>query len=357
MENDIKITRPKRKAIFISVICTIVGIPLVLIPIITIIVYESIFGARYETAPYLEFKVEDFEGLCVNRSDFYEENGDLIAGYKYSREGEAKGVVIVAHGLGGGGHNSYMPFIDCFTKNGYLVFTYDVRGNDNSEGDGVEGLPQGIIDLDLAIEHAKKEYEGLPIMLFGHSWGAYSVGNVLSLHPEVKGAVMIAGFNESEDMLLCHAKRYVGPLSDALFPYVELYERMKFGTKLSSLSALDGMKSTDAQIMIVHSADDETVPIEYGYDKFYAEFKDNARFNFVLYEDKGHSLLFYSDEANEYREALNAEYLKYLDENDLKPREATKSAFMRANLDKKKCFALDDALMSQILEMYNDACK
>jgi hypothetical protein len=62
MENKIKMARPKRKAIFISVICTVVGIPLILIPIITIIVYESIFGARYETAPYLEFKVEDFEG-------------------------------------------------------------------------------------------------------------------------------------------------------------------------------------------------------------------------------------------------------------------------------------------------------
>lgn len=357
MENEIKTARPKRKAIFISVICTVVGIPLILIPIITIIVYESIFGARYETAPYLEFKVEDFEGLRVERSDFYEENGTQIAGYKYSREGEAKGVVIVAHGLGGGGHNAYMPFIDYFTKNGYLVFTYDAHGNDNSEGDSVEGLPQGVIDLDLAIEHAQKEYDSLPIMLFGHSWGAYSVGSVLSLHPEVKGAVMIAGFNESEDMLLCHSKRYVGALTDVLFPYVELYERMKFGTELSSICALDGMKSTDAQIMIVHSGDDTTVPIEYGYNKFYQEFKGDARFEFVLYEDKGHSLLLYSDTANEYREAINDSYASYLDKNNIKPSESVKNDFMEANLDKKKCFAPNEALASQILETYNKACK
>lgn len=356
-ENSAKSRCPKRKAILISIICTVVGIPLIIIPLVTVIVYETIFGARYETASWLEFSVSDYEGLCVERSDFYEDNGTQIAGYKYSRTGEAaQGVVIVAHGLGGGGHNRYMPFIDYFTRNGYYVFTYDVKGNDNSEGRSVEGLPQGVIDLNLAIEHAQGEYGELPIMLFGHSWGAYSVGNVLALHPEVKGAVIVAGFNESEDMLLCHSKRYVGALTEVLFPYVELYERIKFGSELSSLSALDGLKSTEARIMIVHSKDDETVPVEYGYDKFYNEFANNERFEFVLYEDKGHSYLFYSDEAFAYREGLNAQYKEYVEQNGKKYNESTKSAFMEANLDKKKCFEPDETLMSQIIEMYNEAC-
>lgn len=50
--------------------------------------------------------------------------------------------MVIAHGLGGGGHNTYMPFIDYFTSNSYYVFAYDVRGNDYS--DGVEVLPQCI---------------------------------------------------------------------------------------------------------------------------------------------------------------------------------------------------------------------
>ena len=353
-----KARRPKRKAILISVFCTVIGIPLILIPILTVIVYESVFGARYETAPYLEFSVEEFEGLCVNRSDFSEENGTQIAGYKYYREGQdAKGVVIVAHGLGGGGHNSYMPFIDYFTRSGYYVFAYDARGNDNSEGKSIEGLPQGIIDLDLAISHAQGEYEGLPILLFGHSWGAYSVGNVLSFHPEVKGAVIVSGFNESEDMLLWHSKKYVGAFAEVLFSYVELYERVKFGKELSSLSAIDGLKSTDAQIMIVHSKDDKTVPIEYGYDKFYAQFANNERFEFVLYEDKGHSYLFYSEDSYEYREQINEAYLEYLSKIGEEPSEENKSAFMLESLDKSKCFAPDEALMTEIIEMYDNACK
>ena len=39
-----------------------------------------------------------------------------------------KGVVVIAHGLGGGGQNTYMDLADYFTSNGYLVFAYDVTG-------------------------------------------------------------------------------------------------------------------------------------------------------------------------------------------------------------------------------------
>ena len=44
--------------------------------------------------------------------------------------------------------------MDCayyFAKNGYYVFAYDSTGSDASEGEGVGGTPQGVIDLDYAI--------------------------------------------------------------------------------------------------------------------------------------------------------------------------------------------------------------
>ena len=70
-----------------------------------------------------------------------------------------------------------MPVINRLASGGYYVFAYDAHGNDNSGGNSVRGLPQGIADLALAIEHVSciEEYKGLPVMLFGHSWGAYSV--------------------------------------------------------------------------------------------------------------------------------------------------------------------------------------
>ena len=53
----------KKKIIIISIISALLAIPLIILPITTVIVYESIFGERYETASWLEFSVEDYVGL------------------------------------------------------------------------------------------------------------------------------------------------------------------------------------------------------------------------------------------------------------------------------------------------------
>lgn len=351
-------TKRKAKAIIISVVCVILAVPLIILPVTTVIVYESIFGERYETASWLEFSVEDYDGLQMERSDFQSEDVTL-AGYKYSRANqEVKGVVVIAHGLGGGGHNTYMPFIDYFTSNGYYVFAYDARGNDNSGGDSVGGLPQGIICLDNALHHvvAIEEYQDLPITLFGHSWGGYSVGNVLNMHPDIKAAVIIAGFNESEDLLEYQGQQMAGAGVHILMPYLKLYERIKFGKEFTAVSALDGLKKTDAGIMVVHSKDDTTVPTKYGYDKFYEVFGNSDRFEFVLYADKGHDYLFYSEAAWAYREQLNADYKAYVEDNGREYSAETKEEFMNGYLDKKQCFEPDPVLMEQILNMFDEQC-
>ena len=348
----------KKKIILISTVSFLLAIPLVILPILSIVVYESIFGERYETASWLEFSVEDYEGLQMERSDFQSEDVTL-AGYKYSKDNqEVKGVVIIAHGLGGGGHNTYMPFIDYFTSNGYYVFAYDARGNDNSGGDAVEGLPQGIICLDNALHHVGsiEEYQDLPITLFGHSWSGYSVGNVLYMPPEIKAAVIVAGFNESEDLLEYQGQQMAGEGAKILTPYMALYERIKFGKEYTTISSIEGLTKTDAGIMIVHSKDDITVPTKYGYDKFYEAFGNDDRFEFVLYEDKGHDYLFYSEAYWAYREQLNADYKSYVEDNGRECSAETKEEFMNGYLDKKQCFEPDPVLMEQILNIFNTYC-
>lgn len=350
--------RNKKKIILISIVSFLLAIPLVILPILSVGVYESIFGERYETASWMQFSVEDYEELQMERSDFQSEDVTL-AGYKYSKANqEVKGVVVIAHGLGGGGHNTYMPFVDYFTSNGYYVFAYDGRGNDNSGGDSVGGLPQGIISLDDALHHAAsiEEYQNLPFTLFGHSWGGYSVGNVLYMHPEIKAAVIVAGFNESEDLLEYQGQQMAGEGAKILMPYMALYERIKFGKEYTAISAIEGLAKTNAGIIIVHSKDDTTVPTTYGYDKFYKEFGSSDRFEFVLYEDKGHDYLFYSEAAWAYREQLNKDYKSYVEDNGKEYCAETKEEFMNGYLDKKQCFEPDPILMKQILNMFDTYC-
>lgn len=349
----------KKLKIAAIVLCVLLLFPIATMPIATVVIYESIFSSRYETPDWQEFSVEEFAGLQVLRSDFDSPEGEKLAGYLYYTQQDAyKGVLVFAHGMGGGGQNGYMPIFHYFAANGYKVFAYDACGNDLSEGDSVEGLPRGVMDLDCAIDHVRNlaGCEDLPMVLLGHSWGAYSVGSVLSLHPEVEAAALMAGFNESENLLYYQSSQFLGPMVDILIPPVYLYEQIKFGAEYTDLSVLGGMAATDARIMVIHSADDTTVPTKYGYDLFYETYCQDARFTFVRFENRGHGYLFCSEEALAYQKALQAEYEAYVEANGGKDTDAMEEAFMSQNLDKTRYYALDLELMAQILSMFDQAC-
>lgn len=343
-----------RKILIISA-SVLLALVLVVHPLASVIIYESIFSTRYEPAPWLTFSTDDFDSLSVEHVEISGE-GERLAGFKYYNPTvtEPLGLVVLAHGLGGGGHNPYMPLIDAFTDEGYSVFTYDATGNGESDGDDVNGLPQGPVDLGRAIAAALSDpdYEGLPLYLVGHSWGAYSVGAVLASCPQVKGAVMLAGFDSSADMIKEGASDYVGSfIATVAAPTVTLYERIKFG-KSAALSVTDGIGATDASVMIIHSADDATVPSGIGYDKYYESYKDDPRVTFLHYDDRGHNYLYYTDTAAEYRAEINAAYVRYVEDDGLEYSAESKIDFFGENLDVSKCYEIDPELMEQITDMF-----
>ena len=47
-------------------------------------------------------------------------------------------------------------------------------------------------------------------------------------------------------------------------------------------------EKTNSKIMIMHSKDDVTVPVKYGYEKYHDKYKNSDRFVFELFDDKGH---------------------------------------------------------------------
>lgn len=259
-------------------------------------IYQSNFGGRFESSGTPN--ISEFAGLHRERYTFSSNHGQNLVGYKYFKDDKtAKGVIVLAHGFGGGGHANYMDTADYFASNGYVVFAYDATGNDESEGKGVGGMPQGVIDLDYALKFVKgsPDFEGFPIMLFGHSWGAYSAGSVLNLHPDIKAVVMGAGFNKSTDMIEEEGRRQAGAGVDMVLPFMSLIEKVKFG-KYATYTCTGGLDSSDAAVMIIHSADDEMVSFEKQFIMFSDRYKNNPRFVFVRYEDRRHNGLFELDE-------------------------------------------------------------
>ena len=342
-----------RKKIFISLI--IIAVILISQFVATIIVYESIFNYRCTSDIYIMPNMNDYPNLNRKRYEFNTIKNNKLVGYLYSNSlVEEKGVVVFAHGLGNGGQIGYLEIYDYLSSNGYYVFAYDATGNDESEGRSVSGLPQGIMDLDSAINFVKtiEEVNDLPLMLMGFSFGGFSVSNVVGYHDEVKAVVAIAGWNESLNLIEYKSSQYVGSFSKVLLPFVSLYEKIKYG-KYASFKAMESFSKTDAKIMIVHSEDDLSVPIEYGYYKYYEKYKSDERFIFKYYTDRGHTGVYYSDEGRKYYKNFVNQLNDYKIDN---PDVEDVLKYINANLDRKKLInKLDYDLFDEIIELY-DSC-
>ena len=368
-----KLKKARNKHRKIAKIISIIFIIILLVMLVgngflTIYIYDQNFNVRGDSYEPLMFHVEDFQGLSRTQYEFISDKGQKLAGYLYessdeNESDESKGVIVLAHGFGGGGHNSYMDVANYFVQNGYYVFAYDATGCDESEGEGVGGFPQGVIDLDYAINFVEglDKTKNLPICLFGHSWGAYCVSCIPKYHPEVKAIIECSGFNSSSEEFEAQGKDQAGSYIYTMLPYIHLYEKYKYG-EYSKCNALDGLASTDAKVMVVHSQDDGVVPISIGYDKYYEKFKSDDRFTFVEFKDKGHNVFNDNTYADEFDAGFD-DWLKTLDyDYNIKENKdrfiEDKADYINKNLDREKWTnTLDKELFGQFLEFYDAAVR
>ena len=115
--------------------------------------------------------------------------------------------------------------------------------------------------------------------------------------------------------------------------------------------------------MIVHSADDDVIEIGYGYDKYYKKYKDDARFTFLRFEDKGHNDIL-NDPEDTYKDEFNAEFDQWLGtlDYDYKAVEnkarfiEEKAEYITKNLDHSRWSSrLDEDLFARFEEFYEQA--
>ena len=198
----------KRKKVIAIIACALALILIagsVALYMLAVSIYDGSFSYRCTTSEEDSFSMEDFPSLNRSRHTFASKQGQTLVGYlyEYADVTDMKGVIVFAHGLGAGGQTGYMDIFNYLSSCGYYVFAYDATANDESEGDVIGGLPQGIIDLDYAISYAQtiEQIKDLPFVLMGYSWGGMSVGNVLNYHSEVKAVVTLAGWNKSMNMI------------------------------------------------------------------------------------------------------------------------------------------------------------
>lgn len=257
----------------------------------------------------------------------------ILSACRYPVE-DAKGCIVVVNGIGAG-IDAHLPEILYFLDHGWSVVTWDATGVGDSEGRGIIGLQQ--IRQDLLAYLAYRETQpddGLPLVLYGHSAGAYAAATALDEDYPVAAAVCICGFDSPVSVLYYHARARVGVLADVEYPFLQLECRFLFGRD-ADLSACTAIDRSETPVFLIESSSDDYVPHELGLLQTDGVFANPNVQSLTVDANwrNEHNTPWLSDESAAYVEALG-------------PDDPVEKA--RAN-------ELDASFMNQILAFYTAA--
>ncbi|MBE6550831.1 MAG: alpha/beta fold hydrolase [Ruminococcaceae bacterium] len=306
-------------------------------------IYKSqLFGRCDDNGTVFYFSSDDFENLRKEPYSFISSSNYKLQGYFYDYDNfDEKRLIVFDHGYGGG-HRSYMKEIEMLCRKGYKVFAYDHTGCMESEGESTYGLGRSLMDLDDCINVLKcdKGYEEENISVVGHSWGAYSTMNIVSLHPKISHIAAISGFVSVEQMI---KQNFQGIL--ALYRK-SLYDLEKsVNGRYAGFNGVDTLKNTDARVLLIYSEDDPMVKKEFHYDILKDALKDRDNIRFILTEGKGHNPNFTCD-AVKYKDGFFAELTNKLKNKELSDEESKKR--FKDGYDWNRMTSQDEALWNEI---------
>ena len=224
---------------------------------------KKVFGKRCEINPRVKIFTEaDFPGLEKEPVEFPTAGGILLRGGIYHTRplDRCRALLVFCHGMGGG-HLNYATEIDHFARRGFAVLAYDNTGSVASQGDGMKGMHRSVRDLQAALRFAAGDprLHRLPLLLAGHSWGAFAVtaGMRLPEAKEARGVVAFSGFNSYPRIIADMASGGKRPMG-FLMPFAWLDEFLTFGL-LGTWTAKGSLRRTETPILAVHGALDQTV--------------------------------------------------------------------------------------------------
>jgi pimeloyl-ACP methyl ester carboxylesterase len=284
----------------------------------------------------------------------FNSNGNALQGFIYGKTNN-NGLVVISNGIGGTS-DSYFPLIMYFVDNGWRVFAFNNTGVAGSEGDSIRGLTQSVIDLDNALTYIEKTeaFNGLPVMLAGHSLGGYAVCAVLNYNHNVKAVASFAGFNNSSEIFKEQGVSMFNGWFYLLTPQIWAIEKLLFGDT-RKFTAVGGINRSGIPVMIVHCSNDEFIPAN--TTSIYANRGKitNPHAEIVFREGEnatGHDYPLCSIQQKAYFDLAQESWQAY------KAGHINPSRFQWAqeyNFDKFKAYELDPDLMGRINEMFNNA--
>ena len=250
----------KKKKVIIGLLATAAGIS-VATAASSVIAYERMFP-RVNRPDYAltpgEYSYERVQDKLLRSEFYYTVNEVRLKGYYYGAA-ESKGLVVLSHGMKSGA-DDYLPIVSYMVDAGYNVFSYNCTGTYESDGDGLVGMCQSLIDLEGTIKYIQSvdALSKMPLFLIGHSWGGYAATSVLSIVKGVRACASIAAMHNACKLMTEKAQQYVGSLGKFPEPMFDLYQRLLFDDYVDC-NAIRGINESNIPVIVAHGKTDKTI--------------------------------------------------------------------------------------------------
>lgn len=136
---------------------------------------------------------------------FTSRDGIAIHVHTWLPEGEARGVVQIAHGMGEHAAR-YAPLAEHLTGLGFVVHAGDHRGHGLSMHAGAghfgeDGWNLLVEDIAALTRIARDRHPGVPVILLGHSMGSFAAQQYLLDHAALVDGVALSGTTAVDGLL------------------------------------------------------------------------------------------------------------------------------------------------------------
>lgn len=252
----------------------------------------------------------------------FEIDGSTLRGHVYGAD-NTRGLIVFRHGIFSQ-HSDYLALITALVDKGWRIFAYDALGCGESDGDSALGMSQSPIDVAAAVQFARASglADGMPLALWGHSWGGYGVAAALKTCPDVSACVTMSGYDSPMKILDYSATSSFGPLGTLQHPFLWLNTYLDFGAN-ADLSASDAILDSGVPTLIIQGSEDTTVPYENvsiaGTLEERQQELASAKIDVITKatpKRSGHNNYFYSPESQAYLDECADTLQQMLDEND-----------------------------------------
>ncbi|GAB3798708.1 alpha/beta hydrolase [Virgibacillus kimchii] len=250
---------------------------------------------------------QDFEQWELNAYDDIK-----LQGYFLEAEEPTNKTAVFAHGYLGRARDMALYGQYYYEELGYNIFTADMRGHGQSEGEYIGFGWHDRLDyigwIDLLLE---KQGADTDIVLHGLSMGAAAVLMVSgeNLPENVKAVVADSPYGSVYDLFDYQLGRMFHLPSFPILPTTSLVTQMRAGYSLTEASAMNQVKNAEVPILYIHGNEDTFVPT-FMAEELYENTKSETEIH--LFDNAGHGEAFVTQE-DKYTEILNAFIEKYMD--------------------------------------------